>query len=140
MHRSITGHRVFSTALAGVVFAWLCLNPAALQAATATRSIAVKMGDYRFSPDIIAVNAGETVQLELTNTDTLTPHNFTLQAQEAGLAVDVDVSAGKSRVVDIVPLVPGSYTFFCNKKLPFSKSHRDRGMQGSLVVGPAAPE
>jgi len=88
----------------------------------------------------MAHNTGETVQLELTNTDALTPHNFTLQAEEAGLAVDVDVGAGKTIVVDIVPLVPGSYTFFCNKKLPFTKSHRDRGMQGSLVVGPAAPE
>ena len=137
MHRSITGHRVLLAALAVLVSAWLLLSPEVSRAEAAGRSIPVKMGDYRFSPERITVNTGETVQLELTNTDALTPHNFTLQAEQAGLAVDVDVSAGKTKVVDITPLVPGSYSFFCNKKLPFTRSHRDRGMQGTLVVGPA---
>ena len=31
----------------------------------------------------------------------------------------------------------GSYSFYCNKKLPFMKSHRDRGMWGRLVVNEA---
>ena len=91
-------------------------------------------------PDRITVQTGQTVQLELTNTDSLTPHNFTLKAEEAGLNVDVDVSAGKTEVVDITPLAPGRYKFYCNKKLLFMKSHRDRGMEGTLVVGSASPE
>ena len=32
--------------------------------------------------------------------------------------------------------VAGTYTFYCNKKLPLMKSHRDRGMEGALVVVP----
>jgi len=83
---------------------------------------------------------GETIRLELTNTDSLTPHNFTLQSDAAGLAVDIDVSAGNTEVVEITPQAPGTYTFYCNKKLPFMKSHRDRGMEGTLVVGPPGPD
>jgi plastocyanin len=126
--------------LAILSFAGNVLNPHELLAATPTRSIAVKMGDYRFTPDEIAVRAGETVQLQLTNTDSLTPHNFTLKAENAGLDVDTDVSAGKTETVDITPLVPGTYKFYCNKKLLFFKSHRDRGMEGNLIVSPSGPD
>jgi len=100
-------------------------------------TIAVKLGDYRFSPDTLNVRAGETVRLELTNTDHVTPHNLTLEADSAGLNVNVDVGPGKTEVVDIKPLVPGSYPFYCNKKLLFLKSHREHGMEGTLIVTPA---
>ena len=125
--------------LATLSFAGSALNTSELLAATPTRSIAVKMGDYRFTPDEIAVRAGETVQLQLTNTDSLTPHNFTLKAENAGLDVDTDVNAGKTETVDITPLVPGTYKFYCNKKLLFFTSHRDRGMEGTLIVLPSGP-
>jgi plastocyanin len=138
MKRFLTGYPSLFPALAGLFFAWLLLTPPGAQAAEAVRRIAVTMGDYRFVPDKISVQNGETVELELTNTDSLTPHNFTLQAAEAGVELDVDVSAGKTKIVDITPLVPGIYRFYCNKKLPFMKSHRDRGMEGTLVVGPAS--
>jgi plastocyanin len=107
------------------------------QAAGAEQSIAVEMGDYRFSPDEIHVQAGETVQLELTNTDLLTPHIFTLQGEEADL--DVDVDPGETKLVDVKPLTPGNYTFYCNKKLLFFKRHRERSMEGTLIVEPAGP-
>jgi plastocyanin len=126
--------------LAVLCFAGSVLNPHELLAVTPTRSIAVKMGDYRFTPDEITVRAGETVQLQLTNTDSLTPHNFTLKAENAGLDVDTDVNAGKTETVDITPLVPGTYKFYCNKKLLFFKSHRDRGMEGTLIVSPSGPD
>lgn len=125
----------------GILCVWLLLVFApGLQAAEAARSIVVTLGDYRFMPDTISALTGETVRLELNNTDNLTPHNFSLQAAEAGLDVDVDVSAGHTEVIEITPLAAGTYTFFCNKKLPFMKSHRDHGMEGTLVVGPAGDE
>jgi len=126
--------------LTGMLFTVIFLFAPGLPAAPATRIIPVKMGDYRFKPDTIRVQAGETIQLELTNTDSLTPHNFTLKAEAAGLNVDTDVSAGKTETVDITPLAPGSYKFYCNKKLIFMKGHRDRGMAGTLVVAPAGSE
>jgi plastocyanin len=140
MNRLIARQSPLVLALTGILFAGFVLFAPGLPATPATRSIPVKMGDYRFKPDTIRVQTGETVQLELTNTDSLTPHNFTLKAEAAGLNVDTEVSAGKTEVVDITPRAPGSYKFYCNKKLIFMKSHRDRGMEGTLVVAPAGSE
>lgn len=106
-------------------------------AAETPRSIPIEMGDYRFVPDRITVQSGETVRLELANTDFLAPHNFSIEAGQAGLAVDVDVGAGETATVEITPRAPGSYTFFCDKQLLFFKSHRERGMEGTLDVTPA---
>jgi plastocyanin len=140
MNRLIARQSPLVLALTGILFAGFVLFAPGLPATPATRSIPVKMGDYRFKPDTIRVQTGETVQLELTNTDSLTPHNFTLKAEAAGLNVDTEVRAGKTEVVDITPRAPGSYKFYCNKKLIFMKSHRDRGMEGTLVVAPAGSE
>ncbi len=97
-------------------------------------TVTIKLGDYRFSPDRIKVVAGQPVRLVLTNTDGITPHNFTLKDPAGGLDLDVDIAAGKTREIEFVPQTPGSYPFFCNKKVVFLKSHRDRGMKGTLTV------
>ncbi len=99
--------------------------------------ILIELGDYSFSPNEIEIRAGSTVQLQLTNRDAVVPHNFTLHDDTAGLDIDVNLAAGKARLVEITPLTPGSYKYYCNKKLPFMKSHRKRGMEGTLTVIPA---
>ena len=102
------------------------------------RAITLTLGDYAFSPAHIEVTAGTPVTLTLTNEDTITPHNFTLQNTQAGLNVDVDVGAGRSVVVEFTPRVVGTYRFHCDKKLPFLKSHLARGMEGTLTVTPVS--
>ena len=106
----------------------------AVRALEMPRAIALTLGDYGFSPAHIEVTAGTPVSLTLTNKDTITPHNFTLQNTQAGLNVDVDVGAGRSVVVEFTPRVAGTYRFHCDKKLPFLKSHLARGMEGTLTV------
>ncbi len=96
--------------------------------------ILIELGDYSFFPNEIEIRAGSTVRLQLTNRDAVVPHNFTLRDDTAGLDIDVNLAAGKARLVEITPLTPGSYKFYCNKKLPFMKSHRKRGMEGTLTV------
>jgi len=98
--------------------------------------IHVTLGDYQFNPATISAGTGKPLVLELQNIDALTPHNFTLKDAAAGLDVDVNVSAGSTKQVTVTPTLPGTYPFYCNKKLPFMKSHRDRGMQGKFVVVP----
>jgi plastocyanin len=98
--------------------------------------VTVTLGDYAFKPAEIKLKAGQPVILELTNTDRITPHNLTLEDAAAGLRIDVDVSGGKTERVELTPTVPGTYTFYCSKKLPFMKSHREHGMEGHLVVTP----
>lgn len=96
----------------------------------------VTLGDYAFKPDVITLTAGQPVVLELENVDRITPHNLTLADEAAGLDLDVDVSGGKTVRVELTPAVPGTYTFYCSKKLPFMKSHREHGMEGTLTVTP----
>jgi len=101
---------------------------------TATPTVTLKLGDYRFSPDRIELTAGTPVRLVLVNTDGITPHNFTLKSEAGGLDIDVNVAAGKTREIVLAPQTPGTYRFYCNKKLPFVKSHRARGMKGILII------
>jgi plastocyanin len=96
--------------------------------------VGIELGDYRFEPDTIDVIAGKPVELILVNNDVLTPHNLTLKAAEAGLDVKANVQPGQSVVVRFTPEVTGTYDFYCDKKLLFMKSHRDRGMKGQLIV------
>jgi len=118
-----------------VILIMVTLSPYVLNAQdTNTRRIAITLGDYRFSPHNLALDTGQPVLLELTNTDKLTPHNFTLEDKTGNLDIDVDISAGATREVALTPEKPGTYVFYCSKKLPFMKSHREHGMEGSLVV------
>jgi plastocyanin len=121
----------------GTLVMLLCLVCRAVQGADAARIITIDVGDYRFQPDTIELRAGEPVRLELTNTDGVTPHNFTLKAVAGELDLDIDIAAGETKIVDLTAPAAGTYTFYCDKKLPFMKSHRDRGMEGVFVVVPA---
>jgi len=98
------------------------------------QDITLMLGDYHFVPDTFEVNAGQPVRLTLTNTDRITPHNFILKDETAGLNIDTSVSAGKTATVEFTPVIPGNYSFYCSKKLPFMKSHQEKGMEGTLTV------
>lgn len=126
----------FSAILAGVL---LMTVPLAGHAADAgAQQVTVHLGDYRFQPDTIEVVAGHPVELTLVNDDKITPHNFTLKEPAAGLDLSADVSGGQSSTLHFTPPTAGTYPLYCNKKLPFMKSHRGRGMEARLVVKPAS--
>jgi hypothetical protein len=44
------------------------------------------------------------------------------------------VPAGKTEIIRFTPTQRGLFTFYCDKKLLFFKSHRDKGMEGLLDV------
>lgn len=98
------------------------------------QAVTLTLGDYHFDPDSIEVQSGQPVALTLVNKDGITPHNFTLQDTAAGLDIDTSVSAGSTSTIEFTLEKPGTYIFYCNKKLPFMKSHRARGMEGTLTV------
>ena len=133
-------HRTFAGASMLVAAAVALGMAGALRAQELSRAVTLTLGDYAFSPAQIEVTAGTPVQLTLTNTDNITPHNFSLRDVGAGLDIDTDVGAGKSVLVEFTPRVAGSYTFYCNRSPPLMKSHRARGMEGTLIVTrPAVP-
>ena len=105
-----------------------------VDAAEDLQQLTILLGDYRFEPDTIEVSVKRPVHLTLVNEDLLTPHNFTLKTADASLRVDANVSAGTSVLVSFTPEIPGTYAVYCAKKLPLLKSHRERGMEGKLIV------
>jgi plastocyanin len=70
----------------------------------------------------------------LTSITTITPHNFVLKNEGARLSIDRDVGAGRTVTVQFTPMKPGTYPFYCDKKLLFFPSHQEKGMEGTLEV------
>jgi len=94
----------------------------------------IVLDSYSYSPNHLVVQSGKPVELTLTSVTTLTPHNFVLKEPATGLDIEKDVGAGKSLTVRFTPSQPGTFAFYCDKKLLFFKSHREKGMEGRLEV------
>lgn len=95
--------------------------------------VEIRAGSYFFKPEHIIVKAGAPVELVIRNESKIIPHNFVMEAPEAGLKVSEALS-GSLTVVRFTPARPGKYAFYCDKKFLFLKSHRDRGMEGKIEV------
>jgi heme/copper-type cytochrome/quinol oxidase subunit 2 len=94
----------------------------------------IVMDSYSYSPKHLIVQAGKPVELTLTSVTTITPHNFVIDESDAGFRVNGDIGAGKTGVVRFTPSKAGTFPFYCDKKLLFFKSHREKGMEGRLEV------
>lgn len=94
----------------------------------------IVLDSYSYTPNHLVVQAGKPVELTLESVTTLAPHNFILDDPAAGLKVEADVRAGKRTTVRFTPTQPGIFPFYCDKKLLFFKSHREKGMEGQLEV------
>ena len=90
----------------------------------------IVLDSYSYTPNHLVVEAGKPVELTLTSVTTITPHNFIIRE----LSVDQDLSAGKTVVVSFTPTQTGVFPIYCDKKLPFFPSHREKGMEGTLEV------
>ena len=116
-----------------------CLTLALAMGATSTlaaepQTIDVVLGSYFIKPDKITVKVGQPVTLNLVNEATMVPHDLVIQAPDAGIDIAVDVPAGKKASVTFTPTKVGRYEMVCDKKLLFLKSHKDKGMHGTLEV------
>lgn len=95
--------------------------------------VEVTAGSHFFRPKHITVKAGVPVVLTITNESKVVPHDFVMKSPEAGM--DVSKALSESRTtISFTPTRPGKYTFYCDKKLLFFKSHRERGMEGVMEV------
>ncbi len=99
----------------------------------------IVVDSYSFTPDELVVAVNRPVELTLKSVTRLIPHNFVLEAPDAGLTIRQDVAAGKTVMVVFTPTRPGAFKFTCNKRLLFFKSHEARGMVGTLHVRGATP-
>ena len=94
----------------------------------------ITLDSYSYTPNHVVVQAGRPVELKLTSVTILTPHNFVIKEPAAGLMINEDVSAGDSIMIRFTPNRAGLFPFYCDKKLLFFKSHREKGMEGRLEV------
>ena len=92
------------------------------------------LDSYSYTPNHLIVQAGKPVELLLTSITTITPHNFLLKNEAAGLSIERDVGSGRTVTVQFTAKKPGTYTFYCDKKLLFFPSHQEKGMEGKLEV------
>jgi plastocyanin len=92
-------------------------------------------GEYFFNPKHVIVKVNIPVELKMSKDPGMTPHNIVMMAPEAGIEF-VEELTTTPKTIKFVPTKTGTYPLYCSKKLPFVKSHRDRGMEGVLEVVP----
>lgn len=93
----------------------------------------VLAGEYFFNPDYIVVKVNVPVELKVRKEAGITPHNFVIKSPEAGMEVLESLDT-EPKVIKFTPTKTGKYPFYCDKKLLFFKSHRQRGMEGTIEV------
>ena len=103
--------------------------------ADGVQRVEVLGGGYFFSPNHIIVRVNMPVELKVRKESGVVPHNIVLKASGAGIDIDESLESDP-KVVRFTPLKTGSYPFYCDKKLLFFESHRDKGMEGVLEVTP----
>lgn len=96
--------------------------------------VTIVVDSYSYTPSHLQVEVGKPVELILNSVTIITPHNFVLKEPTAGLMIEEDVPSGKGTIVRFTPIQRGLFPFYCDKKLLFFKSHRDKGMEGLLDV------
>ena len=90
-------------------------------------------GNYFFRPDHIIVKANVPVELMVSKEVGIAPHNLVIQAPAAGIDIRTDLSVAP-KTITFTPKRPGRHPFYCDKKLLFFPSHREKGMEGRLEV------
>lgn len=96
--------------------------------ASAQTVVNMSMVEFAFQPSTVSVS-GTTVTFNARN-DGQFPHNIAIDGQDGSLFPE-NLTAGQSASATIT-LPPGTYTFYC--PVP---GHRERGMEGTLIVGAA---
>jgi len=92
--------------------------------AAAEKTVTVTGKEFKFEPDQITLEAGETLVIEFENQGNLS-HNLTLKNLDTGTET---VQSGSTQRIEVQP-EPGTYSFICT--VP---GHEAAGMTGELVV------
>jgi plastocyanin len=92
-------------------------------------------GKYFFNPDYIVVKVNVPVEIKMRKEPGIVPHNLAINEPEADIEVKESIGT-EPKIIRFTPTKTGKYPFFCNKKLLFFKSHREKGMEGIIEVVP----
>jgi plastocyanin len=92
-------------------------------------------GSYFFEPNHLIVKVNMKTELTVMKEGGLTPHDIEMASGDAGMEFSESLSSTPKTIV-FTPTKTGTFPFFCGKKAPFTKSHRERGMEGIMEVVP----
>jgi plastocyanin len=123
--------------LLAIVPCLLAAGPFAVEvplSADGVQRATIEADSYGFSPSHLIVRAGKPVELTFKSVTWLVPHNLVIDDPRSGLAIREEIPAGESVTVKFTPAATGSFAIYCDKKLVFFKSHREKGMEGVLEV------
>ena len=90
-------------------------------------------GSYFFDPAHIVAKVDVPVELRISKEPGIVPHNFVIDAPEAGVQVREEIRK-EPKTIRVTFSEPGTYAFYCTKKLLLFKSHRERGMEGTIEI------
>jgi plastocyanin domain-containing protein len=93
--------------------------------------IEILAGEYFFNPDYIIVKVNIPVEIKIKKEPSLVPHSFVIP--DAGLNINESLSS-EPKIIKFTPTKVGKHPFYCDKKLLFFKSHREKGMEGIIEV------
>jgi len=102
--------------------------------ANGVQRVTMMVDSHFYKPKHLVVRAGVPVEIVLVSQTILTPHNFVLKEPDAGMKINQEIGAGETVKVRFTPTKPGLFTFYCDERLLFFKSHREKGMEGTLKV------
>lgn len=92
-------------------------------------------GEYFFDPNVIVVKVNYPVELKAKKEGGFVPHDFIVSAPEAGIDIKIDLKSDW-KIAKFTPTKVGIYQMECRKKLLWFRSHKDRGMKGTIEVIP----
>lgn len=95
--------------------------------------VEVVAGEYFFMPSRIILKVNVPVEMTISKKSRIVPHNITIEGPDAGMDIKEDIGSDP-KVIKFTPIKAGIYPIYCNKKLLFIKSHRERGMEGTIEV------
>ena len=105
----------------------------AAAAGEGVRVVTVESGSFFYKPERITLKVGVPVEFAVSKGGGIIPHNFVIDAPEAGMDIVVGLSK-RPKTVRFTPTQTGTYPFYCDKSFLFFKSHRARGMEGEINV------
>lgn len=100
------------------------------------QQVEITGGEYYFEPNHIVLKVNVPVEFKVKkakDTSWLIPHDIVAKAPESGIDFKVSLKT-EPQSVKFTPTKAGKYSFYCDKKPPFGKSHKDKGMEGVIEV------
>ncbi len=100
------------------------------------QQVEITGGEYYFDPNHIVLKVNVPVEFKVKkakDTSWFIPHDIFAKAPEAGIDFKVSLTT-EPQIVKFTPTKAGTYSFYCDKKPPFGKSHRKKGMEGVIEV------